>query len=138
VTTGTVTDTCLDQTITANTNAVPGSRTLSCSFGTNGTYSTSLSIYDVTPRIDSMNPNPIPYPGTTPVTITGVGFGNAPPTLQFTPGGVTVVIEPGNSPTQFTADMPELAVGTDHYSRGSSDTNNRSGESRTAKQGKAK
>jgi hypothetical protein len=104
-TTGTVTDSCFDQSISANTNAAPGTRTFSCSFGNNGTYSTSLGIYDVTPRIDSMNPNPIPYPGTTPVTFTGVGFGNAPPTLQFTPGGVTVTIEPGNSPTQFTADI---------------------------------
>jgi hypothetical protein len=99
--------------VTANTNAAPGARTLACTFNTSSSlsFSTSLMVWDITPRIDSITPNPITYPDTTPVTFTGAGFGVAAPTLQFSPGGVTYSIAPGNTPSSFIANITPPAPG---------------------------
>jgi hypothetical protein len=101
-----------DLLVTANTNALPVLQQSFTCTATGSTPSTGfLNIYDATPRIDSISPNPIPYPGTTPVSFTGVGFGIAPPSLQFSPGAVSWSIASGNTPTSFTASLTPSAPG---------------------------
>lgn len=98
-------------TYTADTKASSGARTARCSEPTFGTMTHPLTVYDATPNITGVFPDEIPYPGTTSVTFTGAGFGLAPPSLTFSPGGVSWQIT-SNSPTSFTALVTPSAPGS--------------------------
>ncbi len=91
--------------VTADTSAVPGGRTMTCTWDTGYSQTGPVWIYDATPRIDSVNPSTLIYPGTTAVTFSGVGFGTSAPTLQFSPSGVAYSALPGNRPNLFTANI---------------------------------
>ena len=109
---------------TAASTSQPGTYSVTCTYLGMSIEGSTLQVYDATPTITGIIPNPISesfLPQS--VAFVGYGFGAAPPTLTISPS-LPYTILPGNSPTYFAAQI--LAPAAGRYSISVTSTGNNS------------